>query len=81
MNNSNDKIFLVVLIGLFALVILGSYGMNRGGYGFNGACGMMGGIWCYWPSFGWIIQVLVAIALVLLIIWIVRQLQTQGGKK
>jgi len=53
------------------------YGMGpgmMGGYGNSWMCAHMGGIWCYWPSFGWVIQVLIFVALVLFIVWMVKQL-------
>lgn len=82
LKNLNNQTVIVVLIIVLALALLGfgSYSMRGyGGYGIRGACGMMGGIWCYWPSFGWVIQVLIAIVLVLFIFWLYRQLN--GGKK
>ena len=44
--------------------------------GYNGCFGMMSGAYGYGTGFifGWIFMILVALALVLLIIWLVRQL-------
>ena len=87
MKNSDNQTAIVILIIVAALVlfgfaVFGGYGMmgrGYGGYGSNLMCGMMGGIWCYWPSFGFVIQILITIALVLFIFWLYRQLN--GGKR
>ena len=87
MKNSDNQTAIVILIIVAALVLFGfagfgGYGMmgrGYGGYGSNLMCGMMGGIWCYWSSFGFVIQILIVIALVLFIFWLYRQLN--GGKR
>jgi carbon starvation protein CstA len=83
MKQLDNKTWIIILIVTLALALLvGGWGMmGYGGYGFNGMCSHMGGVWCYWPSFGWVIQVLITVALVLFIVWIVRQIQNSGGKK
>lgn len=72
-------IVLLVLVGFLGFGMMGFGGM-MGRYGNTWMCSHMGGIWCYWPSFGWVTQVLVVIALVLFIIWIVRQLKQNGNE-
>jgi len=61
-------LFAVVLLGLASLVSAdvgdcGMYGVMSGSYGFGGM------------FFGWIFGVLVLIALVLLIFWLIKQIQ------
>lgn len=87
--NQKDTLLIAVLVFLFVLVFFGGFGMMgfgefggmMGGYGNNYMCSHMGGIWCYWPSFGWIINILIVVALVLFIIWIVKQIQNGNGGK
>ena len=82
-NNNSLMIALVVVLVLFLFGgFFGGYGfsMMGSGYGFNRMCSMMGGIWCYWPGPGagivmWLFMTLVVVALVLFIVWLVRQLQ------
>jgi hypothetical protein len=83
MKNSDNHILIVVLIVVLAAILLGFSGFGMmggwgggmmGGYGNSWMCAHMGGIWCYWPSFGWVIQVLIFVALVLFIVWMVKQL-------
>jgi protein-S-isoprenylcysteine O-methyltransferase Ste14 len=78
MTKQNNTVLIVVFVVLLVLVGFGGFGrlgMMNSGYGFSGMCSMMGGIWCYWPSFGFVIQFLIVVALVLFIIWIVKLLQ------
>lgn len=75
---------LVIIIVVLALLFLGSFGMMgfggmmRGMYGSNYLCGNVGGIWCYWPNFGFIFGSLFMVAfwvlVILAIIWFINNL-------
>ena len=67
--NIKDNSISIVLIVLLAFIVL------SGIFGFGGMMGgysMMGG---YGWSFGWIFMTLILIALVLFIIWLIKQIQ------
>jgi hypothetical protein len=72
---------LIIIIAIVAVFLLGGIGMifNSGysGYGMMGGYnyGMMSGFF----FFGWIFMLLIVIALVLFILWLIRELQ--GGKQ
>ena len=75
--NENDAV-LVVAIVLFILLTFGGFGMM----GFGGIGRMMGGSYSglgFMGTFGWLIMILISVALVLFILWLVKQLQ--GGRK
>ena len=79
MKNENNLITVIVVV-VVVVLLFGGFGM--GGYGWAG--GMMGnsnygfgGMW----MFGWLFMILITIALVLFIIWIVKQLQNDGPKR
>lgn len=62
---------IILIVALIVLISLGSFGMYggmMGGYGNSFMCSHMGGVWCYWPSFGWLIQILIIAILVIIIV-------------
>jgi len=75
-----DNTLAIVLIVILILFLFFGFGMM----GFNGSGGMMGnlgydffGMWI----FGWLFMALISIALVLFIVWLVKQLQSPRRKK
>jgi hypothetical protein len=91
MNRKETNTLIIVLAVVFGFAFIFSFGGMMGGiggmHGSNLMCSEFGGIWCYWPSFGfmWIfmllIPALILIALVLFIIWLARELNKSGGKR
>ena len=96
MSDSSQNIWIVVIAVLFAVLFFGGLGgmMGGNGYGYGGmmnwACGGIynegsnvgfGSMWV----FGWIFMTLIIIALVLLIFWLIKQIQKPerryNGKK
>ena len=84
-----DNTFAIVVIIVLVLLLFGGFGYGMMGYGGLGYRGMMnyrydimGGF--YWSGlmwiFGWLLMMLSIFALVLFIIWLVKQLQNSGGK-
>ena len=85
----NWNVLAIVVFLFFVLILFSGFGMMGFGgfghmYGFSGMCANVGGIWCYWPSwmfvFGFLFCTLVFIALVLFIVWLLKQLQ-KGGRR
>lgn len=68
----NDTLVWIIL-GAVVLALLFT------GFGFGGYGGMMGMMYGYYGSgmmfFGWLYGVLILVALVLLIVWLVKQIQ------
>jgi len=94
MEIKEQPLLLVVIIALIVLVVFGGAGMmsfgNFSGYGrmMNYGYGMMGGSYGYGLGFGamWLfgtlMMILVVVALVLLILWLIKQLQEpERGRK
>lgn len=83
MAKDNNTVWIVVLIAVLALFL---FVMPFGGGRWGGFCGMMGSYganygWTMMSGFGWIFMPAVLIALVLLIIWLIKQLQTPNRRK
>lgn len=85
MNNQNT--WIVVILVVLAALLVGGFGMmgfGYGGYGSNYGYGMMRGYYPYgmmsgtYGIFGFAMMILVTLALVLFIVWLVKQL---GDKK
>jgi uncharacterized membrane protein len=74
-------------LSLFGLSVLSLVGLvlADGGDGVSGGCfgpGMMGGTWGYGGMlFGWLFSALTLVALVLLIVWLIKQIENSGKKK
>lgn len=85
-NNKNNTVWIVALIVVLAFLL---FVMPFGGGGWGGFCGMMGNYNYYGANygytmmggFGWIFMPVVLVALILLIVWLVKQLQSPKGKK
>jgi len=81
MKNNNQWVWIIVaicavlLISLFGFAGMGGYGMMSSSYG------MMGN-WGYGMNFfGWLFMLLVVIALVLFIVWLIKQIQEPNKRK
>jgi flagellar biogenesis protein FliO len=80
----NDQTTVIIaLIVILVLFFVGGFGMMgfghmMNGYGIRGMCSTIGGIWCYWPSWAgvtsFIVSLLTIVALILLIIWLYREI-------
>jgi len=69
MKNKKDNSLIYIVIVATALLILVSFGFGGAGYG------MMGNYGSGMMFFGWIFGLLTLVALVLFIIWLVKQIQ------
>lgn len=67
--------------GMMGFGGMGMYGMM--GYGNSYLCSNVGGIWCYVPILGFLFMALFWVVIILLVIWVVKQIQksNNGGKK
>ena len=72
-DNNNLLIGIIIAVAVFLLLgMFGFGGMMGGGYGMMGNCGYgFGGMWI----FGFLFMTLILVALVLFILWLVKQLQ------
>ncbi|MBS3091388.1 hypothetical protein J4217_02995 [Candidatus Pacearchaeota archaeon] len=77
MKEKESNIVLAVVIVLVILLFFGGFGM-MGFWGAGMISGFFGGFGFMW-IFGWMITILILVALILFILWLVKQLQ--GGKK
>ena len=72
----NQIAILIVVVSVVLFLVLGGIGLVFSGYG-----GMIGMMYGYYGSgmmiFGWIYGLLILIALVLLIIWLARQINAK----
>ena len=67
----NENLILIVVLAVVILFLFsGLFGYGR----YGGMMGMMYGFG-YMPVLGWLTMILVVVALVLFIMWVVRQLQ------
>jgi len=62
----------------------GMMGINNN-YGINTLCSSVGGIWCYWPSLGGIINLILSLTIIILLIFfiirLVKKLQEKSKSK
>jgi uncharacterized membrane protein len=72
-------LLVLLLFGGFGMMGFGGFGHMRS-YGSQTLCGNVGGIWCYWPNFGFIYMVLFWVILIALIIWLVKRLTEDKQK-
>lgn len=78
-----DNTLIIVLVVVFSILLFSGFGMmgfgsgmyGMMGYGNDYLCSNAGGIWCYMPIFGFLFMILFWVVVVLLVVWIVRQLQ------
>lgn len=72
-------------LAVFAVLLFAiSFVSAQGTQDYSAGClGMMGGAYGYGLGFifGWIFMILVTIAVVLLIIWLIKQINNNGGKR
>ena len=70
----------IVLIVVLAMFLFGGFGWGMMGYG---NYGMMSGLFSGFgfSLFAWLYHAVILIALILLIIWLVKQLQNSGGRR
>lgn len=85
---NQDNTLIYALIALLVIILLGGSSMMRFGgmggmmgYGNNYLCSNAGGIWCYFPIFGFILMVIFWIVIILLIIYIIKQIQKPRRRK
>ncbi len=72
----NNETITWIVIAIAVIVVFSGFGTMRFGGGYGGMMGMMYGSYGGGMMFfGWLYGILVLIALVLFIIWIVKQLQ------
>jgi len=77
-DNNNLLIGILTAVAVFLVLGVSGFGGMMGGYGMMGNwCYGFGGMWV----FGWLFMILVIIALLLFIVWLVKQLQnTQSDR-
>ncbi len=75
----NENIWVIVIIVVLILFLFSGFGgMMGGGYGMMGNWGYgFGGMW----FFGALFMALILVALVLFILWLVKQIQNNEKKK
>lgn len=72
MKDNNQWIWIIVAVG--AVLLISSLGFGgMGGYGMMGGFGM--------GMFGWLFMGLIITALVLLIVWLIKQIQEPSKKR
>jgi len=78
-NNNNLIIGIVIAVAVFLLLgMFGFGGMMGGGYGIMGNWGYgFGGMWI----FGFLFMALILVALILFILWLIKQLQNDDRKE
>ena len=84
MAKNGTALAIVIIIVLFFL-FSGFSMIDFNLYGFSTMCTHIGGIWCYWPVgelriLIMIISFLVITALLLFVLWLINQLQSQRRK-
>jgi hypothetical protein len=69
----DDNTLIIVIVIIFAVFLVGGFGMM----GFPFGMGMMSGFYGGFGMgfFGWLFMILVVVALGLLIIWLIKQIQ------
>ena len=77
----NNNLLIGIIIAVVAFLFLGMFGfgdMMGGGYGMMGNWGYgFGGMWI----FGFLFMTLILVALILFILWLVKQLQNSGRSR
>ncbi len=76
-DNNNLLIGIIIAVAVFLLFgMLGFGGMMGGGYGMMGGFGF-GSMWI----FGFLFMALIPIALILFILWLIKQLQNDKSRR
>lgn len=77
-NMKDENIWLILIITVLVLFLFGGFGgMMGGGYGMMGNWGYgFGGMWL----FGVLFMSLILIALILFIIWLIKQIENSGKR-
>ena len=71
-DNNNLLIWIIITVAVFLLLGMFGFGGMMGGYGMMGNFGYgFGGMWI----FGFLFMTIILVALVLFILWLVKQLQ------
>ena len=80
MKNNND-LLIGIIIAVAVFLLLGEFGfggMMSGSYGMMGNWGYgLGGMWI----FGFLFMILILVALVLFILWLIKQLQEDNNRR
>lgn len=71
----NENTLMIILVAIIVLFLFSGFGMMAYGMMGFGNFGMMSGSYGGMGMFGWLFMVLVAIALILLIIWLIKKIQ------
>ena len=74
----NENVLLIVLGIVLLLFLVGGFGMMGFGtyeYGYRGMMGMMYGYGNGMMFFGWLYGILIIVALILFIVWLIKQIQ------
>ncbi len=77
---NNETITWILIAAAVIILLSNGFGMmGFGNYGYRGMMGNYGfsGMWI----FGWLFMTLIFVALVLLIVWLVKQLQKHNGRR
>ncbi|MEK6913008.1 MAG: hypothetical protein AABX26_03585 [Nanoarchaeota archaeon] len=80
MKNNNDLLIgIIIAVAVFLLLgVFGFGGMMSGSYGMMGNWGYgLGGMWI----FGFLFMILILVALVLFILWLIKQLQEDNNRR
>ena len=72
----NNNLIIGIIIAAAVFLLLGMFGF--GGIGYSGMMGGYGfsGMWI----FGWLFMTLIIVALILFILWLIKQLQNSGSR-
>ena len=78
MENNNLLIGIIIAVAVFLLLGMFGFGGMMGGYGMMGNWNYgLGGMWI----FGFLFMTLILVALVLFILWLIKQLQNDNKRK
>lgn len=76
--HSENENFLIIIAIIVLLLIFGWFGMMNFSYRTNGMMSwMFGAGFGFMGIFGWLFMTLVLIALIILIVWMIKQMQSR----
>ena len=76
--NKLNLVIPAIFVSLLSFVSADTRSYGCGMFGFSG---MMGGYGTGWMFFGWIFWILILVALVLLIAWLIKQIQKPNKRR
>lgn len=78
----NENLLWTILAVVVLFSFFGMFGIGRTNYGYNGMMGMMYGSYgSNMMFFGWTYGIVILVALILLIVWLLQQIQNPTRKK